>query len=295
MINLKLVRNNFADVEQRLLSRNVDKTVISLLKQAVTDHHRLKQQIEAIQAQRNSLSKQISLAYIKNKQADVQKLTEQMQDVKLEINQLNQRVHVAEQALEQVLFQIPNLPDDSVPIGLSASDNKVLFQSGQIPSFDFTPLNHWDLADRLGLVNFEFGPKLSGTRFVVYQGLGSELYRALVNFTLDHQIYNNGYTGYITPVLLNEKSLISTGQLPKFADDLYQTSDKYLSPTGEVQLVNLYRDQILSYDQLPLKLTTNSLCFRRESGASGKETRGTIRLHQFQKTEIVIICPPEDS
>lgn len=296
MVSLKLIRQNFKLVESKLLTTSCDHKLITQLQRVVHNYHQVKQQQEKTEAIRNNLSKQIGFTYLKNKQADVKKLSFQMQQIKQELDALDAQVAVATTKLEAVLFQIPNLPDDSVPIGKSAQDNKVLFSSGQIPNFSFNPLNHWDLAEQLGLIDFQLGPKLSGTKFVVYQGLGSELYRALINFTLDHQVYQNGYTPYTLPVLLNEQGLFGTGQLPKFQGDLYQVEEQqFLSPTGEVQLVNLYANRLLKVEELPIKITTNSLCFRKESGAAGKDTRGIIRLHQFQKTELVVICQPADS
>lgn len=295
MIDIKLIRTNFDYVQKKLLERQVDPLLIKQLKDTSINYHYLKQKEEELQAIRNNLSKQISSAYSQNKQSEARDLTESMQNIKHDLNQLAIEVQAASEAFHSTLYQIPNIADDSVPIGVDESENVISFKTGLLPQFDFIPKTHWELAESLGLVDFELGPKLSGTRYVVYQGIGAKLYQALINFTIDHQVLKNNYKQYIVPVIVQDKTLFNTAQLPKFKDDLFEVHGKYLSSTGESQLVNLYSGMIIDSQKLPLKLTTNSLCFRKESGAAGKDTRGLMRLHQFQKTELVIICQAKDS
>lgn len=295
MLDIKLIRTNFDYVQKKLLDRQVDPLLIKQLKDYSINYHFLKQKEEELQAVRNNLSKQISAAYAQNKQSEARELTGTMQNIKQELNQLNDEVQTASDAFCALLYQMPNMADDSVPVGVDETHNVLCFQSGIVPEFSFTPKTHWELAQSLGLVDFELGPKLSGTRYVVYSGLGARLYQALINFTLDHQVNKNNYQQFIVPVIVQEKTLFNTAQLPKFQDDLFEVHGKYLSSTGESQLVNLYSDTIIETQKLPLKLTTNSLCFRKESGAAGKDTRGLMRLHQFQKTELVVICQAQDS
>lgn len=232
-----------------------------------------------------------------------QGLREEAEAAKIQAKELKDRVAAGEgrdRELEEVLKEIeldfPNLPHDSVPNGKDENDNPVVRLWGEKPEYAEQPLAHWDVAENLSLFDLPRGAKISGSGFVVYTGLGARLQRALFTFMLDVQTQRNGYQEIYPPYIVNRASLVGTGNLPKFEEDLYRTTDDlFLIPTAEVPLTNLYRDEILDADQLTIKLAGYSGCFRREAGAAGKDTRGIQRIHQFDKVELVKFCRPEDS
>jgi seryl-tRNA synthetase len=215
------------------------------------------------------------------------------------IEEFEQRVAQAEEKFKAVLQSVPNLPDDSVPVGKSPDDNVEVRRWGKPPKFDFAPKPHWELGEQLGVLDLERGAKLSGARFVVYWDLGAKLERALANFMLDLHTKEHGYTEVLPPYLVNSESMYGTGQLPKFAADLFRVpqgdKDLWLIPTAEVPVTNLYRDETLEGTRLPISLTAYTPCFRSEAGSYGKDVRGIIRQHQFQKVELVKFAHPEHS
>lgn len=216
--------------------------------------------------------------------------------LKDQVAELEVRERELEAALHELELEFPNLPHASVPNGRDETENVVVRLWGERPTHSEPPLPHWDVAERLGLVDLPRGAKISGSGFVVYCGLGARLQRALFTFMLDLQTRQNGYREILPPYVVNRASLVGTGNLPKFEEDLYRTTDDlFLIPTAEVPLTNLYRDEVLDVDQLPIKLAGYSSCFRREAGAAGKDTRGIQRIHQFDKVELVKFCRPEDS
>lgn len=296
MIDIRLLKKDFDRLKEKLLSKNVSGSLIKQLKDCSDVLSLLKTEQEKLNAQRAFLSKKIGLAYNQNKQNEALELQKEMQKLKVTLNELILRINTVQDDFDGYLHQTPNPPDDSVPVGADEKANRILFESGMKPDFGFTPKNHWELAKDLGLVDFDLGPKITGTRFVVYTGLGAKLLRALGRYTLDVQVNKNNYFEYQLPVIVSKEALFNSAQLPKFGDDLFAVgNNKYLSPTAEVQLVNLHADSILDSKLLPLKMVANSLCFRKEAGAAGRDTRGLIRLHQFVKTELVVICRPEDA
>ena len=213
------------------------------------------------------------------------------------IKELEKRVAAVEENLQQIVMGIPNLCDDSVPVGKDDSDNVEIKRWGTIPDFTFAPKPHWEISEKLGILDFERAAKISGARFSVLKGLGSRLERALINFMLDLHTQKHGYIEILPPFMVNAESMIATGQLPKFEADLFRISgwDFYLIPTAEVPVTNIHRDETLPEKQLPIKYCSYTPCFRSEAGSYGKDTRGLIRQHQFDKVELVKFTRPEDS
>ncbi|MDQ0513797.1 seryl-tRNA synthetase [Mycoplasmoides fastidiosum] len=296
MIDLRLLKKDFEFVKEKLLQKQVNSSLIKNLKDNYDLLSLLKLEEEKLNNQRTVLSKKIGIAYNQNKQKEALELQKEMQQIKKTLNDLETRLTLVSADFDKISHQIPNLPDEAVPVGVDENDNKVLFQWGQTPKFDFEPQPHWNIASDLDLVDFEAGGKISGSRFVVYKGLGAQLYNALAEFTTKIQVTNNGYYPYAVPVILSGESLFRSGQLPKFEADLFNLgNNKYLSPTSESQLISLYANTIIDSAKLPIKMTATSLCFRKESGAAGRDTRGVIRLHQFTKTELIMICDQKDA
>lgn len=275
----KYIRENIEMFKERLSLRGFD---ISLLNEFIDLDLKLRNvetKIIELNTLRNELIKKGSL----ENRNEIKKLKE-------EISKLEDSKHKVSSSLNNIIWNIPNLPD------LSLTDKgEEIKKWGDEKKFFFKPLSHQELAKKHNLFNLESGSIVSGTGYVVYEELGAKLYRALIDFTLDINI-KNGYKERWLPVIVNQNTLFGTGQLPKFKEDLFLVSDnKYLSPTSETQLVNLYRDKLLKSDSFPIKMTANTTCFRREAGSAGMETAGIIRLHQFSKTELVVLCKPEDS
>jgi seryl-tRNA synthetase len=224
-------------------------------------------------------------------------LREQLRGFSQRYKQLETEVKQAEEELEQLLLYLPNIPHASVPAGKDETENRELRRVGEQPAFDFAPLPHWDIGERLGILDFEAGARLSGSRFSVLRGAAARLERALINFMLDLHTSRHGYTEVWTPYLVKREIMQGTGQLPKFENEAFRTAEPefFLIPTAEVPVTNLHREQILEGDKLPLKYVCYTACFRREAGAAGKDTRGLIRQHQFDKVELVQFARPEDS
>jgi len=244
--------------------------------------------------ERNNLSKLIGKNKNDNKNSD--KEIKRVEEIKIEINNLKELETIKEEELHSIISRLPNIPHESTPTGLSEKDNVFYKQWGKKPNFNFNPKRHFELGEKLDLMNFELASKLSGSRFVILKSQLSRLERALANFMLDKHINDNGYTELNVPLLVKDESLFGTGQLPKFSEDLFTAGDSHwLIPTAEVPLTNLVRGEIINVNALPMRLTSYTPCFRSEAGSAGKDTRGMIRNHQFTKVELVSIVEPEQS
>jgi seryl-tRNA synthetase len=296
MLDLNFVRANLELVEEKLRSRGLDPAAL-LGDFRVLDRERRARitQAETLQAQRNRLSQEVA----RSRQAggDATALMEQTRELKQETEELEESANQSEKAMRALLAGIPNLPQDSVPIGASEAENVEVSRWSQPPQFDFAPKPHWELGEALGILDFERAAKVSGARFAVYWGPGARMERALAALMLDIHTREHGYQEVLPPFLVNSASLFGTGQLPKFTAELFQCAetDLFLIPTAEVPVTNLYRDEVLDEGQLPLSLTAWTPCFRSEAGSYGKDVRGLIRQHQFQKVELVKFTTPEQS
>ena len=298
MLDLAFVRDHLELVEEKLTQRGMNaaevlrdfREIDARRRQAIT-------QMEKLKEQRNRASEEI--AQLKRNKQDASVQIEQTKALRGEIDALEKLVQEHESAMRGVLNNIPNLPDDSVPIGRSEADNVEVRRWGQAPVFDFQPKSHWDLGESLGILDFERAGKITGARFAVYWDLGAKLERALANFMLDLHTREHGYTEVLPPFMVNPDSMYGTGQLPKFEQDLFKVpqgeKNLYLIPTAEVPVTNLYRDEILEASKLPISLCAWTPCFRSEAGSYGKDVRGIIRQHQFQKVELVKFTRPEQS
>jgi seryl-tRNA synthetase len=299
MLDLNFVRANLELVEAKLRARGVDPaTLLGDFRQLDLDRRAHITQAETLQAQRNKLSQEVARRRkAGEEQAHIQELMDQTRALKQETEERERSAASAEEAMRTLLAALPNLTQDSVPPGKSEAENVEVMRWGQQPKFDFPPRPHWELGERLGILDFQRAAKISGARFAVYWGLGARLERALASFMLDVHIREHGYLEVQPPVLVNSASLFGTGQLPKFAADLFKCegSDHYLIPTAEVPVTNLYRDEVLEDAQLPVSLVAFTPCFRSEAGSYGKDVRGIIRQHQFQKVELVKFARPEQS
>jgi len=309
MLDLNFVRANLEIVEAKLRARGADPAALlgdfrvldQNRREAITTSERLK-------ARRNELSQQVGA--LKKAGQDATAVMDETRALKDELDELDRSAATLDDRLRQLLAGIPNLTRDEVPSGLSEADNAVVKTWGEKTAFKFEAKPHWELGESLGILDLERAAKLSGARFAVYMGAGARLERALISFMLDMHTTKHGYMEVLPPFMVNSKSLFGTGQLPKFADDLFRCSDTdieavargefkennhWLIPTAEVPVTNLYRDEILDEARLPICLTAYTPCFRAEAGAAGKDTRGIIRQHQLQKVEMVKFTRPEDS
>lgn len=292
MIDLKYMQKNFVEVETKLSKKGVKNSDVQRLKELFEKKKRLQQELEDLQATQNKNSK--LFGQYKKEGKDIAPLQKIVADTKEQIAQKNELVHEVDWDLKEVASQIPNTPDDSVPIGDDEDQNEVLEKVGVVPTFSFEPKEHWELAEN-GWIDFERGVKLAKSRFSIFKNQGAKLERALVNYFLDFNA-QNGFEEVSVPFLNNSDMLYATGQLPKFDNDLYKTDDGlYLIPTAEVPLTNIYNGEILKQEQLPMKFTAHTPCFRKEAGSAGRDTRGIIRQHQFSKVEMVAITTPSQS
>ena len=309
MLDMVFVRGNLEKVEEKLRARGADpaallgdfRTLDQRRREAIT-------QAETLKARRNELSQQVGA--LKRSGQDATALMEETRQLKDKLEELDKAAASLDDEMRLSLARVPNLTRDEVPAGKSEDDNVVLKTWGEKRAFDFEAKPHWELGEGLGILDLERAAKLSGARFAVYMGAGARLERALIGFMLDTHTQKHGYTEILPPFMVNSKSLFGTGQLPKFAEDLFRCSDAdaeaaargefkdadhWLIPTAEVPVTNLYRDEILDDSRLPICLTAYTPCFRAEAGAAGKDTRGIIRQHQFQKVELVKFARPEES
>jgi len=296
MLDLAFVRDNLPLITEKLRQRGLDADALlggfleidAKRRQAITA-------MESLKAERNRASEEI--AKLKKSGGDAIELIAKTKSQREEIETLEKSADEFDAQLQQMLAGIPNIPHESVPAGKGPDDNVEVRRWGTPPKFDFTPKPHWEIGEALGILDFERAAKISGARFAVYWDLGAKLERALANFMLDHHTRENGYTEALPPYLVNSDSLYGTGQLPKFKSDLFKTEehDLWLIPTAEVPVTNLYRDETLDGAKLPISLTAYTPCFRSEAGSYGKDVRGIIRQHQFQKVELVKFTKPEES
>jgi seryl-tRNA synthetase len=292
MLDMKMFREEPDRVREALRNRNDDPSVVDWVLELDARRREMLVQKETLQARRNELSKLVPKASPDERAA----LIEESKGIGPRISEMDAETGAVEEELRALVLGIPNVPHASIPVGLDESANEVVRKWGEPRSFDFEFQPHWEIGVRLGLLDFERAGKISGARFYVLTGLGARLERAIINFMLDLHTGEHGYTEIFPPVLVNADSMRGTGQLPKFAEDMYRTQDDlYLAPTAEVPLTNLLRDEILSTDQLPIYYTAFTPCFRREAGSAGRDVRGVIRVHQFNKVELVKFSTPEAS
>ena len=295
MLDIKFVRENPDLVDKSCESRQNAHWDREKFFELDEERRSVIAEVESLQAERNAVSKQIGLLMREGKKEEAEAAKEQVAANKDRIAELDQRRGEVEEELTDLVAAIPNIPDASVPYGKYDSDNPEVRKWGEPTQFDFEPKAHWDLGPELGMIDFDRGVKLAGTRFYLLGGMGARMERALINFMID--THNQaGFKEWWPPVITNQDSLFGTGQLPKFEEDLYHVQpDLYLIPTAEVQLTNIHRDEILDASQLPLLYTAFTPCFREEAGSAGRDTRGIIRVHQFDKVEMVKFAKPEDS
>ena len=306
MIDLAFVRANLPVVEEKLRARGMDPAQV-LGDFATIDRERRESitEVETLKAQRNKLTEEI--ARLRKTGADASAQTEQTRTLKAQVDELEAKATAADERLKTILQSIPNLPQDCVPVGADEHANHEEKTWGTKSTSDFTPKPHWELGEALNILDFNRAAKISGSRFVVHYGPGARLERALANFMLDLHIREHGYTEVLPPFMVNSRSLFATGQLPKFVEDQFHCDDKgpftgelqdgdhWLIPTAEVPVTNLFRDETLDASQLPISFCAYTPCFRSEAGSYGKDVRGMIRQHQFQKVELVKFTTPEQS
>jgi seryl-tRNA synthetase len=298
MLDLNFVRENLPRVEDMLRQRGADPAaVLKDFREVDTQRRKAITEAETIKARRNQATEEI--AKLKRSGQDASTAIAETKDLREQIQEREKIAADFDTRLQEILSGIPNMPHESVPVGHSAEENVEVRRWGTPPKFDFTPKPHWDLGAELGVLDLERAVKLTGARFAVYWDLGAKLERALANFMLDLHTREHGYTEVLPPYLVNSESMYGTGQLPKFADDLFRVphgeKDLWLISTAEVPVTNLYRDEVLDAARLPISLTAYTPCFRSEAGSYGKDVRGIIRQHQFQKVELVKFSRPEDS
>ena len=294
MLDLKFVRNNPDIVKEALAKRGN--------KGSLDDFLRLDEQrreklvvVEQLKNRRNIVSQEVGR--FKKEGIPADEIVIEMRQVSQEIKDIDEQLRGIEEELQAILLSIPNIPDISVPVGKSENDNIEIRLWGEPPKFDFEPKAHWDIGEGLDIIDFERGSKVTGARFIFYKGLGARLERALINFMLDLHTTQHNYIEVFPPFIVNQDSMQGTGQLPKFAEDMFklENTNYYLIPTAEVPVTNLYREEILDGEKLPICHVAYSACFRSEAGAAGRDTRGLIRLHQFNKVEMVKFCHPDTS
>ncbi|MDY5466705.1 MAG: serine--tRNA ligase [Campylobacter sp.] len=296
MINLKLIETNFDEFNSKLKAKKVGEDVLKNLLEAYKENKKIKLEFESLQSEQNAKSKKMGEFMKSGDSKSANALKTELDSNKAKIATLNESLNESEEKLNLVAAAVPNIIDDDVPLGANEDENVELKKVLEPPRFDFKPLEHWQLAEKNGWIDFATGAKLSGSRFCVLRGQGAKLARALVNYMIDFNS-SRGFELVNVPFLVSSNTLFGTGQLPKFADDLYKIDDEdlYLIPTSEVPVTNLYNDEIIAENELPIKMTCYSACFRKEAGSAGKDTRGMIRQHQFEKVELVCITKPEQS
>ena len=294
MHDLAHFRTNFDQIVQRLSTRG---TPLNLDQFRELDARRRAAITQSEQLKKTRNDETVKIGQLKREGADTAELQKQVRAMADEISSLDELVKTVDEEFRQLLAGIPNIPHESVPVGKTADDNVEVRRVGEPPQFDFEPKAHWDLGSELGILDLERAAKITGARFALYWGLGAKLERALINFMLDVHTRHHGYTEVLPPFMVNSQSLFGTGQLPKFADDLFKIDkhDFWLVPTAEVPVTNIYRDETLEADDLPIKLCAYTPCFRSEAGSYGRDVRGIIRQHQFQKVELVKFTRPEQS
>ncbi|EDP73919.1 serine--tRNA ligase [Hydrogenivirga sp. 128-5-R1-1] len=298
MLDIKLIRENPDFVKERLKTR--DEVLVFVIDEILTvdkERRKLIAEVEQLKAEKNKLSKEIGKLFKEGKKEEAQKAKEEVVAKNERIECLEKELKEVEKRFNNLLLTVPNLPYESVPVGKDETENVEIRKWGEPRKFDFEPLPHWEIGEKLGILDFERGAKLSGSRFTVMFKEAARLERALINFMLDIHTKEHGYTEVWSPVLVKPEILTGTGQLPKFEEDLYKICDEdlYLLPTAEVSLTNLHAGEILKEEELPKYYTAYTPCFRREAGSHGRDVRGILRQHQFDKVELVKIVKPEES
>jgi seryl-tRNA synthetase len=294
MLDLRFIRANLDAVKQMLKNRRNDLD-ISVFESIDRRRREILPVLENLRHRRNKVSEEI--AQMKKKREDASGLIGEMKKVSVEIKEMEVALSQVDEDLKPFLMVIPNIPHESVPVGEASEDNPVARNWGIIREMDFEALPHWDIGERLGILDFATASKLAGSRFALYRGDGALLERSLISFMLDIHTREHGYTEVLPPFMVNSASMTGTGQLPKFKEDLFKIEgwDLYLIPTAEVPVTNIHREEVLSEESLPIHYVSYTPCFRSEAGSYGKDTRGLIRQHQFNKVELVKFCRPEDS
>jgi seryl-tRNA synthetase len=294
MLDLKFVRDNLAVVRKALQDKGED-AAIDRFEQADASRRDLLREVEQLKNRRNTVSEQV--AQMKRAGQDAGAVIEEMRLVSQRIKDMDGQVRDVEETLQEILLTLPNIPDAAVPVGQSEADNVPVRHVGEPPQFAFEPKAHWDLATNLDIIDFERAGKVTGSRFAFYKGAGAQLERALINFMLDLHTGEHNYTEIFPPFMVHRHSMVGTGQLPKFEEDAFRVAgtEYFLIPTAEVPVTNLHREEILPEEDLPKLYVAYSACFRAEAGAHGRDTRGLIRQHQFNKVELVKFTRPEDS
>lgn len=294
MLDIKFVRENLDCVQEALKARN-NSLSLENFSQLEQDRRRLLLEVENLKSKRNQVSQDISKMKRNGEDASEQILA--MRAVGDEIAKIEADLRAVEAQLKEIMYSIPNIPHSSVPVGKDEHDNKQVRAQGTPREFEFPAKPHWEIGEQLGILDFERAGKVSGARFVFYKGLGAKLERAVINFMLDVHTMQHGYTELLPPYIVNKDSMYGTGQLPKFAEDMFKLEglEYYLIPTAEVPVTNYHRGEILAAEQLPLCYTAYSACFRAEAGSAGRDTRGLIRQHQFNKVELVKFAHPDNS
>lgn len=290
MLDLKLLEKDFDSVAAKLKAKKVDENLLKNLQICFVNLKKERAKLEEAQAFQNKFSKELASA------SDKENLKAKLNENKAKINELNSRVNEIQNELLELAHSVPNIPDECVPVGDDENDNVELKKVGELPKFDFVAKEHFELGEKLGWLDFVRGVKIAGSRFCVLKNEGARLSRALVNYMIDFNA-NRGFELVNVPFIVNSATMFGTGQLPKFKDDAYKIEgeDSYLISTSEIPVTNLYADEILASEDLPIKMTCYSACFRKEAGSAGRDTRGIIRQHQFEKVELVSITKPEQS
>jgi seryl-tRNA synthetase len=297
MLDIRFVRENPDKIIDALKKRGESTDVLDKLLKIENERRDVLRAVEELRQRRNKLSQEIG--QLKKQGEEVSNLLSEAKLISDQITEKEDKLRSLEEEATQELLLIPNIPHESVPLGKDDTENKEIRTWGTKPDFTFEPKNHWDIGEALGILDFERASKVAGARFVIYKGAGAKLERALMNFMLNLHTKEHGYTEIFPPILVNRESMTGTGQLPKFEEDLFKLTEDskgyLLIPTAEVPVTNIHREEILSEDDLPIYYTAYTPCFRREAGSYGKDTRGLIRQHQFNKVELVKFVKPEDS
>ncbi|MCL6459312.1 MAG: serine--tRNA ligase, partial [Gorillibacterium sp.] len=295
MFDIKLLRNNFAAVQQAMINRGKSPQEINRFADLDKNRREKLQEAELLKNRRNVVSQEVAVKKRTGEDADL--LISEMREVADRIKGLDDEVRVLDADMNDLLLGLPNIPHESTPVGKSEEDNVEIRRNGEPATFEFSPKAHWEIAQELNILDFEAAAKVTGSRFAFYKGMGARLERSLMNFMMDLHSNEHGYEEMLPPYIVNRDSLIGTGQLPKFAEDVFrlQDSDYFLIPTAEVPVTNYHRDDILTMEDLPKSYVAFSACFRSEAGSAGRDTRGLIRQHQFNKVELVKFVKPESS
>lgn len=295
MLEMKMIRNNPELVKERLATRGVDEATIDELLAADVKRRELLVETEELKARRNKVSDEIGLK--KRNKEDASDVIAEMQQVSADIKGLDEQVEQLNSQIENIALHLPNMPNESIPVGPDEDSNREEYRVGDLPEFSFQPKAHFEIGEDLGILDFERGAKVSGARFVYYVGQGARLERAVYNFMLDEH-EKEGYIEMLPPYLVKDLAMYGTGQYPKFQDDAYRVGtneEMTLIPTAEVPLTNYYRDEVIDAEKLPISVTALTPAFREEAGSAGRDTRGLIRMHQFNKVEMVKFANPEQS